>query len=457
MKQIIISLIIFLWSTSFLGAQTICEFEYEFPGNIRFPEKYRAFFIRNENGEGFFRIKFTGRQDNQERIFQLGFTEYFGDLSAVTGQPVDSSKLLIGTDNPVLIKGPAYSFYQDYFLLEQLGNDTVYTLLAVARMVNKDGKEEAVMGTITDKRLLNEKDLDRELLLQYFTGSDEIFKNLFEQEALVMETRNQVVSSSPDIKMNLIFVANTNDGKVGRSCEVDKNKITSRFSSIAKWLKIGFGKTEIFGDNYQVKNVMNAVNNLHAGKDDICIFYYSGHGFNYNKLPQKFPFLDLRENDMEEINSDNTPNIEMIYNRLVAKNFRLTLVVSDCCNSDIGFSSVPSPNEIVMKPSVTGFSVRNGNDLFLSREHKAYLFTACSKGELSAGNGVDGGIFTHNFRETLEYYLGNFKSHVSWEQIWKDAREQTAKKAALIKCFDAGSNKINSCRQTPLSLLDGKN
>jgi hypothetical protein len=57
----------------------------------------------------------------------------------------------------------------------------------------------------------------------------------------------------------------------------------------------------------------------------------------------------------------------------------------------------------------------------------------------------------------MEYFLGNFKSNVSWEEIWKEAKEETKKNAASSKCLDAVSGSTYQCRQTPVSPIDTGN
>lgn len=455
MKNLLIILVFIFLQRTAAHAQCMYEYCYTYTYAGGYTENYKALIVRNEDGQGFIRLKFTYPKDNQERLFDLALQEYYD--FAKPGQPVDTKKIVLDGYDPQLIKGPAYTFYNECFLIEYDFSTGQYLPTGVRREIRNINGNYFVYGKINYIRHINESDMTKEFVSQYFNEQDEIYQNLFNQQALINETRGMTVPDANTVKMHLIFVANTTDGKIGKTCEIDENKITARLSSIAKWLKIGFNKTIIDGANYNVDNVMKAVNNVPTGSNDICIFYYSGHGFNYDKVEQQYPFLDLRDNDMDEINGNNTPNIEMIYNRLLAKNFRLTMVVSDCCNGDIGLTTIPSKSEIVMRPSTASFSLRNGYDLFLNKERKSYLFSASSKGELSAGNGIDGGIFSHNFRESLEYYLGNFKSNVTWEQIWKSAKEETVKKAADSDCFSQKTNSTYKCRQTPVSPMDRGN
>jgi hypothetical protein len=76
------------------------------------------------------------------------------------------------------------------------------------------------------------------------------------------------------------------------------------------------------------------------------------------------------------------------------------------------------------------------------------LMTAASKGELSAGNST-GGIFTFNFRESLQKIIGPFYNNVTWAAILIAAQRQTVEKAKHTWCRqDDNSKKV--CVQNPV-------
>ena len=76
--------------------------------------------------------------------------------------------------------------------------------------------------------------------------------------------------------------------------------------------------------------------------------------------------------------------------------------------------------------------------------------TAASKGELSAGNST-GGIFTFNFRESLEKSVGHFANNVSWPVLLNNAEQQTVAKAQRTWCDK--ERKI-VCKQKPTYKLE---
>ena len=79
--------------------------------------------------------------------------------------------------------------------------------------------------------------------------------------------------------------------------------------------------------------------------------------------------------------------------------------------------------------------------------------TAASKKEESSGNDLEGGIFTFNFRMTLEKYLGpqHANAAATWDRILSEAQVQTIKTAANGLCpYPDNPNKYRDCDQKPL-------
>ena len=81
------------------------------------------------------------------------------------------------------------------------------------------------------------------------------------------------------------------------------------------------------------------------------------------------------------------------------------------------------------------------------------LMTAASKGELSAGTGNLGGIFTYKFRTAMVNYFGKkgkLDQVVSWQNILFDAKNETIKKAENTKCKDPNNGSLSQCVQHPV-------
>ncbi|MCC7524813.1 MAG: hypothetical protein IT250_08325, partial [Chitinophagaceae bacterium] len=163
-----------------------------------------------------------------------------------------------------------------------------------------------------------------------------------------------------------------------------------------------------------------------------------------------FPFLDLRDKAFQNFGGEFTLNIEDIYKRIQSKGARLNLVLSDCCNADPSQSNTISTDVATTRTSSIGWNMENCKALFMNTQPVSILMTAASKGELSAGNGT-GGIFTFNFRESLEKSIGHFANKVSWQQLLTAAQQQTITKAQRTWC---DKEKKIVCKQKPTYKLE---
>ena len=80
------------------------------------------------------------------------------------------------------------------------------------------------------------------------------------------------------------------------------------------------------------------------------------------------------------------------------------------------------------------------------------LMTAASKGQVSAGNATDGGLFTGQFRDVLDKYMSNNFRGVPWDKIVESIQEQTSESASYGQCEVPGvtPKTYRVCEQTPM-------
>jgi hypothetical protein len=179
------------------------------------------------------------------------------------------------------------------------------------------------------------------------------------------------------------------------------------------------------------------------------VFYYTGHGFNNVNESKQFPYLDLRDKTFQNYGAPYTLNIEEIYQNIKSKGARLNLVYSDCCNADPAQSSMVSTNVASTRSSGIGWNMYNCRTLFMNDKPLSILMTAASRGELSAGNNNTGGIFTFNFRESLENNMGPFVQNVTWQSVLQSATKQTINRANHTLCPQEDKS-FKPCRQSPV-------
>ena len=425
-------------------SQSLYEFDYYFDIK-RVREHYKAFLVRNEDGTGFIRVNFKDDKTGKPVIVDMLMQEhYMGDEEENDDQKTDSSILVFEGIDPRIIAGDNIGYDPDVFWFEKNEATGFYEPWAVVS--EGETAKDDVEGVITNMRLLNQEDLTKELVLQYFTEQDEFYINLF-----AASTRN-LTPVINGCKLFLIIVANTEDKSIGSTCVVDKDATYKTFNELAEFLEIGFVPKIIFGKDFSKVNVDNAINELKPSSGDIVVFYYSGHGFSNVRDSYTFPFLDLRDKTYQTFGGAYTLNMEDIYKRIRAKGARLNLVFSDCCNSDPTQTTLLSSDGATTRSSSIGWSKENCRALFMSPEPTSILMTAASKGELSAGNST-GGIFTFNFRESLEKSIGPFHFNSNWTNILTTAKTQTVYKAKHTWCTQP-DNSRKVCQQNPVFKME---
>jgi len=433
-KFILLLLLLLSGTTSF--SQTLYEISYHYNyTDGRYDCK--ALINRNDDGTGIIRIAFTDSMSNSYNVFEMDMEEHYGRNE--DGSEDTTILVFVGL-NARQIRGTS-TYESDHFVFE-LGEDHYYEPSFVME-VHDDGTE--TVGELDEVKLLNQEDLTRERMLQYYTEDDEVFRNLFE-----VSSRN-IAFDNRQTKLHLILVANTNDKSIGKTCVTDKDNMLSLFNEVAEFLELGFSPTVIEGSNFSKANVEKAINALRPGKNDIVIFYYSGHGFSKQKDNYTFPYMDLRDKSYQAFGEPYTINMESIFQRIKLLGARLNLVLSDCCNNDPSQTANMLNDEPNTRTSSIGWNKIKCIDLFLNPKRMSFIMTAARKGELSAGTISDGGFFTFNFRETLEKTVGNFgrEKIVSWSAILNTAQAQTIASISGKRCRQA-DNSVGKCVQNPV-------
>ena len=434
-------LLIILLSLSicnFANAQlSLFEFTYHFEKD---KHDFKAFILRNEDGTGFIRVRFIDEAgDNKPALVDMDLYEHYDTLE--DGKP-DTNLLVVEGRNARIIVGDKNMVYgQDFFLFERYSNTDEFDPLGALAYESVDNS--FTKSNKFEQRLLQKQDLTPEFVLQYFLKNEDLYVNLFET------TTRGITQEEKETGLHLVVVANTNDAKIGKTCVIDKDNTINFFKEIAEYLEMKFDPKEISGNNFSKVNVDKAISDINPSKNDIVVFYYTGHGYGDMKDGFLFPHIDLRDKRSQSPGDPYQLSMDDIYKSIKAKGARLNLVISDCCNSEIGKAPSLSTNIASTRVSSIGWSKNNCISLFLNPKPFSALLTAASKGQESAGNTNDGGFFTFNLNETLEKFMGPVYKNVGWNQIIQNAQTQTIEKANKSLCPQIDGT-IKDCKQTPL-------
>jgi hypothetical protein len=421
-------------------SQTVYELSYSFGEGDQKMES-RAFLVRNDDGTGFIRSLFYDPASKQMQLMEMLMEEHFG--TDAKGNE-DTSLLVFEGRDPHLLVG-TNTYTPDVFVFKWNEESGFYEPFAV--ISPGEGGAEDVEGEFTDARLIEDKDLTEEFVLEFFREDDEFYINRFKTEVRTLTPQQK------QTRLFLVVVANTEDLTIGKTCVIDKDATYKMFSQVAEFLEIQFVPTVIDGKTFSKANVEKALGSIRPAPSDIVVFYYSGHGFNNMNEGYMYPYLDLRDKSFQAFGGQYTLNVESIFQKIKAKGARMNLVISDCCNNDPSQATNISNDAASTRTSSIGWNMENCRNLFMNPQRTSILMTAAAKGELSAGNPNDGGIFTFNFRQSLEKFLGPFSKSVSWKELADAARKQTIVKANHTWCR-MPDNTRKVCVQNPVFKIE---
>jgi len=253
-------------------------------------------------------------------------------------------------------------------------------------------------------------------------------------------------------RLVLIIMANTHDKTLNEGCVKDAKAVKKVFSDICRHIHFDLCVIEITGSNYNRYNLEQAVDSiiLH-NENDVTIFYYSGHGFSYEKdSRRKYPQVDMRaHNDQPHYNKisfieEHTENLAVILNIIRFKGARINIAIGDCCNTNIPFKR-PKKSEKdmnIVKEIMPGLTKRLNKKLFTDPNNAVSILVSSSQhGQPAVTDPEIGSIFTHHFTRVLADTISKEpkgKPYLPWLKLLKKTANQSFKDS---QGYDIGSGK----------------
>ena len=202
----------------------------------------------------------------------------------------------------------------------------------------------------------------------------------------------QPISETANTKMHVIIVSDTNDPDIGQSCNNDMFKISALLNKVSAEINgLDLEIKQIFGKDLKKSKIIDAINNLSVFRNDIVMFYYTGHGYNNNPELSEFPTMSLSGDDYK---------LNEVYELIQSKRPRLNLVFGDLCNSIPGTRiGTGRGGEIAFRSSAE-FDYKKLSRLFL-KSKGSLITTSSSYSEYSFsipdGGSRGYGAFTKSF------------------------------------------------------------
>lgn len=235
----------------------------------------------------------------------------------------------------------------------------------------------------------------------------------------------------PEATLHLIVTAATQDNSVGQSVTNDMNQTTKEFSHIAQTLGIGYHEVLIADNDFCRSNVEKAIKELDPGENDIVAFVYCGHGFRFSDDTDDYPRMLLKYNSKTLLEGDYMSMTEA-YEALQAKNARLTLVFSDCCNTDLGISREEVEDDNMFNKRTLGdnHDINKLRDLFLNQSGSVRA-TAAMPGQRAYCSPKGGYLMTGLLGNIQTMTSANNDAMPTWNDIITKTNNFVMKKAQI--------------------------
>lgn len=246
-------------------------------------------------------------------------------------------------------------------------------------------------------------------------------------------------------KFILLIVANTLDPTIGKGCKQDIDAVRHLFEKLSVEMEFNYIELIIQGEDYGKENILGAINMLTPGSNDIVVFYYSGHGFSYEKdAAKKYPQIDLRPylaSDKIDVINAHTENLADLFELIKSKGARLNIVIGDCCNSLIEFKrKFIGGSDALRNEKKEPVIINKASCETLFCDYTASILVAsASKGEYAVSDDKLGSLFTYNLSKSLKMLMKKDLDK-SAGLPWKKLLEETANKTQeLSKTYDIGN------------------
>lgn len=182
-----------------------------------------------------------------------------------------------------------------------------------------------------------------------------------------------------------IIFADTEDSSIGASCYHDYERMTIELATMATANQMKLKRYFYKYESFNKRQLLETIQNMEVGSQDIVAFYFSGHGVRSDKDNSPYPQLSMGTSISDLI------ALEKVDALIAAKNPRLRIVLADCCNS-VAEGVMPQNNTSGGATRLQQAEVNSYQSL-LQKLKGNVLVSSSSVGEFSIAM-AQGGLFT---------------------------------------------------------------
>lgn len=233
-----------------------------------------------------------------------------------------------------------------------------------------------------------------------------------------------------NVKIWPIVFCNTDDESIGESCDSDKERFVKELGIIETALGKGCEvdwMNVYTGEECSKPNLESAISGLRCGANDVVIFYYSGHGVHAiaDDASGWLPQMCLKYKSYDQ---DKFVPVTAVRDKLLTKNARLVIILTDCCNNEKEWVTVKG---LIDKdggsPKLDAINVEYLRKLFYNSKGTV-IATSSKRGQTSLGP-KSGGLFSISFWDEI-YRIEQGQGTPSWKSLMEATKKRTVNKAS---------------------------
>lgn len=286
-----------------------------------------------------------------------------------------------------------------------------------------------------------EREYNKDIAVTHPTLAKRIDKRIDAQEATYTAQANstnnntsfnkpstQSVTSLDGSTIHLMIVANSDIADIGSSCKIDLANMQNEIQGIGQALGVPVHQYIVSGSDYSVDGVVAKLEEMNPSPNDIVIFLYSGHGFRFSDQTDAYPNMVMTTSSYQRLDG-NYISVSDIYELITSKGGRLNIVLSDCCNADLGERRPINTNSLGSRGN-NNYSLDRLKKLFMARG--SLISTAAGPNEVSWCDNA-GGMFTLSFIRSLRNEISATNTGaVSWDNVINNTLVSASKRSKSI-------------------------
>lgn len=229
-------------------------------------------------------------------------------------------------------------------------------------------------------------------------------------------------TKADNVKIHAIVFCNTNDEKIGESCQNDQERFTEELGLIETAIDCEEDWQVFVGDDCTKPNLERAISNMNCAPNDVVFFYYSGHGVHAQADPADgwLPQMCL---NYQSYDQDKFVPVTYVRDKLKSKGARLNIILTDCCNNEANWVTVKSViSQQKDAPNTDAIDIAKLKKLFFESKGTV-IATSSKRGQVSYGP-KEGGCFSVAFWDEM-YKIEQGAGIADWKSLIEAAAKRT--------------------------------